>query len=71
MEENGEVIENYYRVRGGEILKEANDLCAAGKYDEAQKLLTATIEKLINCKVYNKSETLLELNKDLMPHTNT
>jgi len=63
-ENDKDVMTNYYRVRGGEVLLEARKFADAGKYDDAQKVLKNFKEELENCSLKNE-QFIINLAKDI------
>jgi len=59
-----DVMFNYYRVKGAEIMDEARKLSDAGKYDDAKKILQNIKEEIANSKL-KEDETMKNLVKDL------
>jgi len=59
-----DVIFNYYRVKGAEIMNEARQLSDEKKYDDAKKILQNIREEIANSKLKD-NETMQNLVKDL------
>jgi len=59
-----DVMFNYYRVRGAEIMDEARKLSDASKFDDAKKILQDFKEEIANSTVKD-NETIKNLIKDL------
>ena len=63
-EEDGDVMFNYYKVLGAEIMKEAKNLSDKNKFDEAKKILQNFKEDISNSK-FKKDKNIQDLIKDL------
>jgi len=58
IEENQEVIENYYRVKSGSILKKARYCADKQEYKKGKKYIKYKIDQIEKLGIYSQSEVL-------------